>query len=342
MVFIINKMTLLWKLGLGIRLIIGILLIFAGTVKALHPVQFAFQLRYDYSLAVFPTLLLSVIIPFLEIALGTSVLSARFALYGVQGVRILFASFIAFHAWRYFMKDLKLSNCSCFGSFFILSEMNSMLLAIILLIASFFSGASSTGKASYLDQLLRLIWRNLKTFPGFLIPILLLPIMTARYLYIQRDLQADPINIRLYGDSQTSLENLLRQNLSERLSLSRMNVVVFIRSPGCSSCRGELQYWSESRYTNVATTVGVVPESASPGIENLARQLRLKYSITAIPDRAFNQVIGRYNYIGRILLTKEGKILFANGNQRGEASRIAFTNFLEYYLRSSDSLWMKR
>lgn len=91
--------------------------------------------------------------------------------------------------------DLKLANCSCFGSFIPLNETNSLLLAIILLIGSFFSDASRTGKAIAFDQFLSLTWRNLKTIPGFFIPILLIFIVTVRYRYIQRNLQTDSINI---------------------------------------------------------------------------------------------------------------------------------------------------
>lgn len=92
------KISVLKQLRLIIRLILGLIVIFAGIAKAFHPVQFAFQLRYDYGLAMFPASLFSAILPFIEIGIGLILLSARFALIATRGVQILFASFIAFHA----------------------------------------------------------------------------------------------------------------------------------------------------------------------------------------------------------------------------------------------------
>lgn len=126
---------------------------------------------------------------------------------------------------------------------------------------------------------------------------------------------------------------MFQRYLSERLSSFRMNVFIFIRSPGCSSCREELEYWNKSRYANLVNIVAFVPESASPGSENLRGRLELKYPIEAISDRAFDQIMGRYNYIGRLFLSPEGKVIFVNNDRRGEASRITFANFLEHLLR---------
>ncbi len=332
-----NKVVLLRKFGIAFHLIIAALLIFAGLVKSVYPVQFAFKLRYDYSFAILPAILFAVLLPFIEIALGISMLSAKFAWYGIQGMRILFVTFAAFHGWRYFIEKAHLESCSCFGSLFRLSETDSMLLAVILLIFSFLFGVSRTEKTFQFGQLLATIRKGLKKIPGLMIATLLLLILSARYLYIQRYLQAELRSIDAHGNARRNLEIVLRQNLSERLNFFRPNAVIFVRSPGCTSCKAELKYWSDSRYANLVSFLGVIPESASPGIENLAKQLKLKYSIMVIPDHAFNAIMGKYNYIGRIIISTDGKVLFANDNQYGQASKMAFINFLEHCIRSSDS-----
>ena len=102
-------------LGLSARLLVGLVFVISGTLKAAAPEEFAFVIK-NYGLVTSPELILdiSTFLPWLEVLFGFALLFGfltRAAAAAVGGMVLAFASAIILTK----LKGIRLANCGCFG-----------------------------------------------------------------------------------------------------------------------------------------------------------------------------------------------------------------------------------
>ena len=102
--------------GLAARILIGLVLVVSGTLKAAAPPEEFAVVISSYQLVPFPSLvmLLAVVLPWLEVFIGFSLVFGfltRWACVGAGGMFLMFIGALLSVKLRHF----ELPNCGCFG-----------------------------------------------------------------------------------------------------------------------------------------------------------------------------------------------------------------------------------